>query len=57
MNGFKLPEWFHGAQGQPMDTIQPMITIGALKRRGKPWEAGGIDLPQIRKCRAKEFMP
>ncbi len=55
--GFKLPEWFHDAQGQPMVTIRPMIDIGALAHRGKPWEPGGIELPQIRKCRAKEFMP
>lgn len=48
---FDLPDWFHRKQGEPMDTIRPMIEAGVLRRKMMPIEPDGVELPLVRKCR------
>lgn len=48
---FDLPDWFHRKQGEPMDTIGPMLDAGVLRKKMMPTEPGGVELPLVRKCR------
>jgi len=48
---FDLPGWFHRKQGEPWDTIRPMLEAGVIRKKLQESTPGGAKLPLIRKCR------
>ncbi len=51
MSKFSLPGWFHQKQGEPWDTIGPMLEAGVIREKMVENTPGGTKLPLIRKCR------